>query len=74
MIKVSDVELEFLTGNPNIDDESALSLWHFNLKLLLITLLVKRARVADTTYTKSFRGSVEAFSVTAVDSGYYWCW
>ncbi|KAL6210106.1 hypothetical protein ACLB2K_021044 [Fragaria x ananassa] len=66
VIKVSDVELEFLTGNPNIDVESALSLWHSNLKLLLVTLLVKR--VADTTYTKSFRGSVEAFSVTVVDT------
>ncbi|PHT46403.1 Fructokinase-2 [Capsicum baccatum] len=38
VIKVSDVELEFLTGNPKIDDESAMSLWHPNLKLLLVTL------------------------------------
>lgn len=38
LIKVSDVELEFLTGNPKIDDESALTLWHSNLKLLLVTL------------------------------------
>ncbi|XP_024032591.1 probable fructokinase-4, partial [Morus notabilis] len=38
VIKVSDVELEFLTGSDKIDDESALSLWHPNLKLLLVTL------------------------------------
>ncbi|KAH7521353.1 hypothetical protein FEM48_Zijuj07G0024100 [Ziziphus jujuba var. spinosa] len=35
VIKVSDVELEFLTGSDKIDDASALSLWHDNLKLLL---------------------------------------
>ncbi|KAL6225333.1 hypothetical protein ACLB2K_004183 [Fragaria x ananassa] len=64
VIKVSDVELEFLTGNPNIDDESALSLWHSNLKLLLVTLGEKGCRY----YTKSFRGSVEALRVTAVDT------
>lgn len=38
IIKVSDVELEFLTGSNKIDDETALSLWHPNLKLLLVTL------------------------------------
>lgn len=38
LIKVSDNELEFLTGSDKIDDESALSLWHDNLKLLLVTL------------------------------------
>ena len=38
VIKVSDVELEFLTGSDKIDDASALSLWHPNLKLLLVTL------------------------------------
>jgi fructokinase len=38
VIKVSDVELEFLTSSDKIDDASALSLWHPNLKLLLVTL------------------------------------
>lgn len=38
VIKISDVELEFLTGNNKIDDASAMSLWHDNLKLLLVTL------------------------------------
>ncbi|KAM5572142.1 putative fructokinase-1 [Rosa sericea] len=64
VIKVSDVELEFLTGNPNIDDDSAMTLWHPNLKLLLVTLGEKGCRY----YTKNFRGCVEAFHVTAVDT------
>lgn len=38
VIKVSDVELEFLTGSDKIDDKTAFSLWHGNLKLLLVTL------------------------------------
>ncbi|KAE9447657.1 hypothetical protein C3L33_20441, partial [Rhododendron williamsianum] len=48
LIKVSDNELEFLTGSDKIDDESALSLWHDNLKLLLVTLGEKGCRY----YTK----------------------
>jgi len=64
VIKVSDVELEFLTGSDKMDDESALSLWHPNLKLLLVTLGEKGCRY----YTKNFHGSVDAFHVKAVDT------
>ncbi|KAJ0092151.1 hypothetical protein Patl1_26415 [Pistacia atlantica] len=64
VIKVSDVELEFLTGSNKIDDESALSLWHPNLKLLLVTLGEHGCRY----YTKAFKGSVEAFHVNTVDT------
>ncbi|KAL6293877.1 hypothetical protein ACE6H2_002019 [Prunus campanulata] len=64
VIKVSDVELEFLTGSPKIDDENALTLWNDNLKLLLVTLGENGCRY----YTKHFRGSVEAFHVKAVDT------
>lgn len=64
IIKVSDVELEFLTGSDKIDDESALSLWHSNLKLLLVTLGEKGCRY----YTKDFRGSVGAFHVNTIDT------
>ncbi|KAK6914551.1 Carbohydrate kinase PfkB [Dillenia turbinata] len=64
VIKVSDVELEFLTGSDRIDDESALSLWHPNLKLLLVTLGEKGCRY----YTKNFHGSVDAFTVKTVDT------
>nr|Q9SX54.2 PUTATIVE PSEUDOGENE: RecName: Full=Putative fructokinase-8 [Arabidopsis thaliana] len=64
IIKVSDVELEFLTRNKTIDDETAMSLWHPNLKLLLVTLGEKGCRY----YTKDFHGSVETFHVDAVDT------
>ncbi|KAK4375727.1 hypothetical protein RND71_006404 [Anisodus tanguticus] len=55
VIKVSDVKLEFLTENDKIDDESAMSLWHPNLKLLLGSPL-------------KFHGSVETFHVKTVDT------
>ncbi|KAK7262591.1 hypothetical protein RJT34_30166 [Clitoria ternatea] len=64
VIKVSDVELEFLTGSDKIDDASALSLWHPNLKLLLVTLGEHGSRY----YTKNFHGSVDAFHVNTVDT------
>ncbi|KAI3470136.1 hypothetical protein Pfo_026799 [Paulownia fortunei] len=64
VIKVSDVELEFLTGSNKIDDESALSLWHPNLKLLLVTLGEKGCRY----YTKNFRGAVDGYHVKTVDT------
>lgn len=64
VIKVSDVELEFLTGSDKIDDESAMSLWHPNLKLLLVTLGEKGCNY----YTKKFHGSVGAFHVKTVDT------
>ncbi|XP_059654593.1 fructokinase-2 [Cornus florida] len=64
LIKVSDNELEFLTGSNKIDDESAMSLWHPGLKLLLVTLGEKGCKY----YTKNFRGSVDAFHVKAVDT------
>ncbi|MED6144659.1 Fructokinase-2 [Stylosanthes scabra] len=64
LIKVSDVELEFLTGSDKIDDAAALSLWHPNLKLLLVTLGEKGSRY----YTKNFHGSVDAFHVNTVDT------
>ncbi|KAA8527281.1 hypothetical protein F0562_034622 [Nyssa sinensis] len=64
VIKVSDVELEFLTGSDKIDDADAMSLWHSGLKLLLVTLGEKGCRY----YTKNFRGAVDAFHVKTVDT------
>ncbi|KAI9081843.1 hypothetical protein K1719_036241 [Acacia pycnantha] len=64
VIKVSDVELEFLTGSDKIDDASAMSLWHPNLQLLLVTLGDHGSRY----YTKNFHGSVDAFHVKTVDT------
>ncbi|XP_078433807.1 putative fructokinase-4 [Wolffia australiana] len=64
IIKVSDVELQFLTGNDSVDDEVALSLWHPSLTLLLVTLGEKGCKY----YTKDFRGTVESVTVKAVDT------
>ncbi|KAL6582136.1 Fructokinase-2 [Orobanche minor] len=64
VIKVSDVELEFLTGSNKIDDECALSLWHPNLQLLLVTLGEKGCRY----YTTNFRGSIGGYHVKTVDT------
>ncbi|KAH6778395.1 pfkB-like carbohydrate kinase family protein [Perilla frutescens var. hirtella] len=64
VIKISDDELCFLTQNSTLDHQSALSLWHPNLKLLLLTLGRKGCRY----YTKSFQGAVEGYSLKRVDT------
>ncbi|WOL17915.1 fructokinase-1-like [Canna indica] len=64
IIKVSDVELEFLTGEDSVEDEVAMRLWRPNLTLLLVTLGEKGCKY----YTKDFHGSVESFVVKQVDT------
>ncbi|KAL8487383.1 hypothetical protein ACS0TY_023895 [Phlomoides rotata] len=64
IIKVSDEELNFLLEKDEIDDESTLSLWHHNLKLLLVTLGEKGCKY----YTKNFHGTVDSFRVDTVDT------
>ncbi|XP_043696199.1 probable fructokinase-4 [Telopea speciosissima] len=64
IIKVSDVEFEFLTGHDTVDDETAISLMHPGLKLLLVTLGEKGCKY----YTKDFNGAVDSFKVDAVDT------
>ncbi|KAH8479743.1 hypothetical protein H0E87_031433 [Populus deltoides] len=64
VIKVSDVELEFLTGSNKIDDETALTLWRPNFKLLLVTLGENGCKY----YTKAFHGTVDAFHVETIDT------
>ncbi|KMZ71113.1 putative fructokinase-1 [Zostera marina] len=64
IIKVSDVELEFLTGKESVEDEVAMSLWHPELKLLLVTLGEKGCKY----YAKDFHGTVDAVGVKAVDT------
>ncbi|KAK1379312.1 Fructokinase-2 [Heracleum sosnowskyi] len=63
VIKVSDNELEFLTGK-EVSDEAALSLWHPNLKLLLVTLGEDGCKY----YTKSFQGKIAGFHVKTIDT------
>ncbi|WOL18745.1 fructokinase-1-like [Canna indica] len=64
IIKVSDVELEFLTGHDSVEDEVALQLWRPSLKLLLVTVGEKGCKY----YTKDFHGAVESFAVKQVDT------
>ncbi|KAK6257868.1 hypothetical protein QUC31_001327 [Theobroma cacao] len=63
-IKVSDDEVAFLTqGDPGREDV-VLSLWHQNLKLLIVTDGEKGCRY----FTKHFKGKVDGFSVKTVDT------
>ncbi|KAK8560701.1 hypothetical protein V6N13_026137 [Hibiscus sabdariffa] len=64
IVKVSDVELEFLTGSDKVDDETAMKLGRPNFTLLLVTLGEKGSRY----YTKKFHGAVDAFHVNTVDT------
>ncbi|KAJ8445751.1 hypothetical protein Cgig2_026078 [Carnegiea gigantea] len=64
VIKVSDDELQFLRGSNRADDATAMSLWHPNLNLLLVTLGDHGCRY----YTKNVKGNVEAFKVKKVDT------
>ncbi|CAL9206968.1 unnamed protein product [Musa hybrid cultivar] len=64
IIKVSDVELEFLTGTESVEDEVAMRLWRPSLKLLLVTLGEKGCKY----YTKDFHGGVESYVVKQVDT------
>ncbi|XP_072966005.1 fructokinase-1-like [Typha angustifolia] len=64
IVKVSDVELEFLTGDSSVEDEVVMKLWRPTLKLLLVTVGENGCKY----YTKDFRGSVESFAVKQVDT------
>ncbi|KAJ6690962.1 hypothetical protein OIU74_015604 [Salix koriyanagi] len=76
VVKVSDNELEFLTGSDKIDDETAMLLWRPNFKLLLVTLGEKGCNYYTketitgnmNSFTPNFHGSVEAFHVDTVDT------
>ncbi len=62
VIKISDEELEFLTGENS--DSSAKSLMLDSLKLLLVTEGPKGARY----YTPDFQGNVDGVQVDAIDT------
>ncbi|KAK1314903.1 putative fructokinase-1 [Acorus calamus] len=65
IIKVSHVEFEFLTGDSSLSDETAMSsLFHENLKLLLVTIGEKGCKY----YTKNFKGIVGSINVKAIDT------
>ncbi|THU49777.1 hypothetical protein C4D60_Mb06t13100 [Musa balbisiana] len=64
IIKVSDVELEFLTGQESVEDDVVLTLWRPAFKLLVVTLGEKGCKY----YTKDFRGSLDGYAVDTVDT------
>ncbi|HEY9122208.1 MAG TPA: PfkB family carbohydrate kinase [Brevefilum sp.] len=63
LIKVSEDELTFLTGLDDID-EAVNTLWHENLKLLVVTLGKDGCRY----YTPGFNDFVEGISAKAIDT------
>ncbi len=63
VIKVSEEELEFLTDLSDVD-AAVKQLWHTNLRALFIT----RGKNGCYYYTPKFNGTVDGFSVTAVDT------
>ncbi|KAL0359381.1 UNVERIFIED_CONTAM: putative fructokinase-5 [Sesamum angustifolium] len=63
-IKVSDDEVEFLTQKDPQKEDVVMSLWHDQLKLLVITDGGKGCRY----FTKSFKGRVDGFSVKTIDT------
>jgi fructokinase len=63
LIKVSEEELIFLTGLDDID-QAVHTLWHENLKLMVVTLGKEGCRY----YTPGFKGVVEGIKAKAIDT------
>lgn len=73
IIKISDVELEFLTGHDGVDDNVVMTLWRPQLKLLLVTLGANGCRY----YTKvnnyaNYAHILSVFSIAVVNIGHNW--
>ncbi|MGB5065552.1 MAG: PfkB family carbohydrate kinase [Candidatus Competibacter sp.] len=63
IVKLSDDESEFLTGLSDLK-AACQALWHQDLKLMVVT----RGRAGCVYFTPSFTGTVESFTVEAVDA------
>ena len=63
VVKLSDDESEFLTGISDLD-AARQALWHDDLKLMVVT----RGRAGCVYFTPEFSGTVESFTVEAVDT------
>ncbi len=63
MIKVSEEELVFLTGNDDVD-KAVSELWHDRLKLMVVTLGGQGCQF----FTPDFSGEVPGFHVKAIDT------
>ncbi|KAG0460295.1 hypothetical protein HPP92_023423 [Vanilla planifolia] len=64
IVKISDVELEFLTGDASLEDDAVMTLWRPKMKLLVVTL----GKDGCKYYTKDFQGMVGSIKVKAVDT------
>ena len=65
IIKVSDEEVKFLTdGGDDKRDDVVMTLWHENLKLLLVTDGPDGCRY----YTPTFKGRISSFKVATIDT------
>jgi len=62
--KSPDEEVQFLTGGDDKNEELVMSLFHENLKLLLVTDGPEGCRY----YTRKFKGSVKSFKVATIDT------
>ncbi len=63
LIKVSEDELAFLTGQED-SDRAVRSLWHDDLKMMIVTL----GKAGCRYYTPGFSGQAPGFAVRAVDT------
>lgn len=59
IIKVSDSEVEFLTNKDTVEDDAVMSLWHPELKLLLVTLGGKGCKYYTKVYINYDKWSSE---------------
>lgn len=64
IVKISDTELEFLTGKSSLEDDVVMSLWRPAMKLLVVTL----GKDGCKYYTKNFCGTVDGIKVNPVDT------
>jgi len=64
IVKVSEVELEFLTGIDSVEDDVVMKLWRPTMKLLLVTLGDQGCKY----YARDFHGAVPSFKVQQVDT------
>ncbi|KAJ3678162.1 hypothetical protein LUZ60_001965 [Juncus effusus] len=64
ILKVSDAELEFLTGIDSVEDDVAMKLWRDGFKLMIVTIGEKGCKY----YTKDFKGTVGSFKVKQIDT------
>ncbi|KAF0920495.1 hypothetical protein E2562_035388 [Oryza meyeriana var. granulata] len=64
IVKVSEVELEFLTGIDSVEDDVVMKLWRPTMKLLLVTLGDQGCKY----YARDFHGAVPSYKVQQVDT------